>query len=144
MSLLLKSFWSHALPYSSYCTVCTWDAHHILAGNISISGYRSIGGFSPFRYTVTGSSAFNTFYCCVNVLAEASSNFLNRTGGAVCKVSYSLARATGRLWVQAPAAFLARLGNKYLLKCLTMWTLHNASVLDKYNQGGLGAVLDSC
>jgi hypothetical protein len=27
--------------------------------------------------------------------------FLGRTGGAVCKVSYSLARATERSWVQA-------------------------------------------
>ncbi len=31
-----------------------------------------------------------------------------RTDGAVCKVSYSLARATHRSWVQAPAAILAR------------------------------------
>ncbi len=54
-----------------------------------------------------------------------------RTGGAVCKVSYSLARATGRSWVQAPAAFLARLGKKYLFKSLMMSTLHSASVLDK-------------
>jgi hypothetical protein len=62
-------------------------------------------------------------------------------------VSYSLARATGRSWVQAPAAaLLARLGNKYLLMSLMMSTLHSASVLDnnqEYNQGGLGAVLDS-
>jgi hypothetical protein len=56
---------------------------------------------------------------------------LGRTGGAVCKVSYSLARANGRSWVQAPAAFLARLGNKYLVKSLMMSTLHSASVLDK-------------
>jgi hypothetical protein len=54
-----------------------------------------------------------------------------RTGGTVCKVSYSLARATGRSWVQAPTAFLTRLGNKYLLKSLMMLTLHSASVLDK-------------
>jgi hypothetical protein len=49
--------------------------------------------------------------------------------------------------VQAPAAILAQLGNKYLLKSLMMSTLHSASVLDKpheYNQGGLVAVLDSC
>ncbi len=38
---------------------------------------------------------------------------------------------TGRSWVQAPAAILARLGNKYLLKSLMMSTLHSASVLDK-------------
>jgi hypothetical protein len=42
----------------------------------------------------------------------------------------------------SPAAILARLGNKYLLKSLMMSTLHSASVLDKlYNQGGLGVVL---
>ncbi len=56
---------------------------------------------------------------------------LGRTGGAVCKVSYSLARATGRSCVQAPAAILAWLGNKYLLKSLMMSTHHSASVLDK-------------
>ncbi len=44
---------------------------------------------------------------------------------------YSLGRATGRSWVQAPAAILAWLGNKYLLKSLMMSTLHSASVLDK-------------
>jgi hypothetical protein len=54
-----------------------------------------------------------------------------RTGGAVCKVSYSLARATRMSWVQVPTAFLARLGNKYLLKSLMMSTLHSAFVLDK-------------
>jgi hypothetical protein len=54
-----------------------------------------------------------------------------RTGGTVCKLKYSLVRATGRLWVQALAAILARLGNKHLLKSLMMLTLHSASVLDK-------------
>jgi hypothetical protein len=44
---------------------------------------------------------------------------------------YSLGRATGRSWVQASVAILARLGNKYLLKSLMMSTLHSASVLDK-------------
>ncbi len=47
----------------------------------------------------------------------------SRTGGTVCKVSYSHARATGRSWVQAPAAILARLGKNYLLKSLMMTTL---------------------
>ena len=48
------------------------------------------------------------------------------TGGAVCKGA-----TPRRSWVQAPAAILARLGNKYLLKSLMMLTLHSASVLDK-------------
>jgi hypothetical protein len=56
---------------------------------------------------------------------------LGRTGGAVRQVSYSLARATGRLWVQAPAAILPQLGNFYLLLSLMMATLHSASELDK-------------
>jgi hypothetical protein len=36
---------------------------------------------------------------------------VSRTGGAVCKVSYSLARATGRTWVQARAVVFAQLEN---------------------------------
>ncbi len=38
---------------------------------------------------------------------------------------------SAKIWVEAPAAILARLGNKYLLKSLMMLTLHSASVLDK-------------
>ncbi len=47
------------------------------------------------------------------------------TGGAVCKgATPSVEQPGGR-------GFLARLGNKYLLKSLMMLTLHSASVLDK-------------
>jgi hypothetical protein len=56
----------------------------------------------------TGSSDLKLGHFLIIWILEAS---LGRTGGAVCKVSYSLARATGRSWVQAPAAILARLGN---------------------------------
>ncbi len=54
-----------------------------------------------------------------------------RTGVTVCKLSYSLARATVRSCVQALAAILAQLGNKHLFKSLMMLNLHSASVLDK-------------
>ncbi len=53
------------------------------------------------------------------------------TGGAVCKGATPSVEQTGRSWVQALAAILARLGNKYLLKSLMMSTLHSVSVLDK-------------
>jgi len=61
-------------------------------------------------------------------------NFLGMTGGAGYKVSDSLARAAGRSWVQVPAAILARLENKYLLKSLMVSSLYGAFVLDYHHE----------
>ncbi len=58
-------------------------------------------------------------------------DMLYKNGGAVCKGATPFGRATGRSWVQAPAAILARLGNKYLLKSLMISNLHSASLLYK-------------
>jgi hypothetical protein len=97
-------------------------------------------------YTKFQESIF-THLTCLKIPVQVTLGKLKigRTGGAVCKVSYSLARATGRLLVQAPAAILARLGNIYLLKSLIMslFTVLLCSINGhEYNQSGLGAVHD--
>ncbi len=92
-------------------------------------------------------SSYNWLKRNGKIICFLHTELIGYTGGAICKVSNSLTRATRKSWVQAPAAIFAWL-IRYLLKSLMMSILHNASVLDKlpwvlYNLL-LGAVLVSC